>query len=368
MATTDTTDTTGVTDATGTTAGRAAARWIRWAAPAAGLWSLGYGGLGLWWSLGGSGFPFGEGDVPDARAESLLGSATAAGTAPVIAVLGAAGALLALVLVRARPRGVSRAAVLVPAWASTLTLVALIPDGRVLLALAYAPIALIGASWDWPGVDYFAVALPWPVVNMLICLAGGLLWAAAALAFQRRTRGACGSCGRIDGRAAGWARPAAAARWGRRAAYAAFAVPLLYAAVRWAWALGIPLLISGRELEELHRSGLVWGGAALATLATLGGILSLGLTQRWGEVWPRWVVGLAGRRVPAAVPVVSASLATAVLASAGAMMVRITDWGDPAAWLPDPMAYWPVWAVALGAATLGYHLRRRGGCRRCGAA
>ncbi|MBG0824305.1 hypothetical protein HS048_26710 [Planomonospora sp. ID91781] len=342
------------------------ARWARWAAPAAGAWSLGYGALGLWWSRGGPGFPFGEGDVPDARAESLLGSATAAGTAPVIAVLGAAGALLALLLALVRPRGALRAAVLAPAWAAAFTLAALVPDGRVLLALAYAPIALIGAPWGWPDVDYFEVALPWPVLNMLVCLAGGVLWGAAALAFQRRTRGACEGCGRVEGRAARWASPASAERWGRRAAYVAFTVPLSYAAVRWAWALGVPLLISEREVEELHRSGLVWGGAALATMAVLGGILSLGLTQRWGEIWPRWVVGLAGRRVPPAFPVGFASLVTAVLASAGAMMVRITDWGDPAAWLVNPMAYWPLWAVALGVATLGYHLRRRGGCRRCG--
>ncbi|MBG0830186.1 hypothetical protein HS041_20690 [Planomonospora sp. ID67723] len=341
-------------------------RWARWAAPAAGVWSLGYGALGLWWSRGGPGFPFGEGDVPDARAESFLGSATAAGTAPVIAVLGAGGALLAPLLALVRPRGVLRALALVSAWSAAFTLVALVPDARVLLALAYAPIFLAGAPWGWPDADYFEVALPWPVLNLLVCLAGGVLWGAAALAFQRRTRGACESCGRVEGRAPGWASPASAERWGRRAAYVAFAVPLFYAVVRWAWALGIPLLLSERDLDGLHRSGLVWAGAALATLAAIGGVLALGLTQRWGEIWPRWVVGLAGRRVPPAFPVVFASLVTAVLASAGATAVRITDWSDPAAWLLSPMAYWPLWAVALGVATLGYHLRRRGRCRRCG--
>jgi hypothetical protein len=31
-----------------------------------------------------------------------------------------------------------------------------------------------------------------------------------------------------------------------------------------------------------------------------------------------------------------------------------------------PMLLWPLWGVALGAATLAYYLRRRGRCPRCG--
>ncbi|GIH90133.1 hypothetical protein ACFFMN_10985 [Planobispora siamensis] len=342
------------------------ARWSRWAAYAAGAWSLVYGGLGLWWALGGRGFPFGEGDIPDARAESLLGAATAAGTAPVIAVLGAAGALLALVLARVRLRGAPRAVALVLAWAAALTLTVLVPDQRVLVAVAYAPIALVGLPWGWPPANYFETALPWPVLNLMICMAGGVLWGATALAFQRRSAGCCQSCGRAEDGHSAWTRPAAAARWGRRAAYVAFAIPLFYAVVRWAWALEIPLLVPDEGLRWLHETGLVWAGAGLATLAALGGVLTLGLAQRWGEVWPRWVVGLAGRRVPPVFPVTFASVITVVLASAGATAVRVTDWTDPVSWLANPITYWPLWAVALGVATAGYHLRRRGRCRRCG--
>ena len=35
------------------------------------------------------------------------------------------------------------------------------------------------------------------------------------------------------------------------------------------------------------------------------------------------------------------------------------DWGS------GPALLWPVWEFALGAATLAYHLRRRGPCRHC---
>lgn len=342
------------------------ARWPRWATYGAAGWSLLYGGLGLFWALGGAGFPFGEGDLPDARDESFLGAATAAGTAPVIAALGCAGALLAMLMNRLRPVGGLRLVPVTLAWAAAFLLVALIPDARIMTAVGYAPIFLVGLPWGWPDANYFALAFPWPVVNMVICLAGGLLWAGAALAFQRRTAGSCESCGRAEGRAATWTSRAAAARWGRWAAYTAFAVPLFYAALRWAWALRIPLLFSEEGVRWLHETGLAWAGAGLATFASVGGLLTLGLTRRWGVIWPRWVVGLAGKRVPPAFPLTFASLVTAVLASAGATAVRITDWTDPAAWLVSPMAYWPIWAAALGVATAGYYLRTRDTCRRCG--
>ncbi|WP_199537086.1 hypothetical protein [Spongiactinospora gelatinilytica] len=47
-------------------------------------------------------------------------------------------------------------------------------------------------------------------------------------------------------------------------------------------------------------------------------------------------------------------------------VVAMTDWNDPASWLLSPMTYWPLWAAALGAATLAYRLRRRRTCRACG--
>ena len=35
-----------------------------------------------------------------------------------------------------------------------------------------------------------------------------------------------------------------------------------------------------------------------ASLALAGVVLPLALVHRWGRTWPRWVLGLAGRRVP----------------------------------------------------------------------
>ncbi|HET9965602.1 MAG TPA: hypothetical protein VFQ10_09425 [Rubrobacter sp.] len=262
-------------------AGRVALRWWRgwpgWIGYVAAAWSLTYGLLGLYWTLGGAGFPFGKND-PGA-ALSILGSGRADFGAPVIAALGLAGVVAAVAMARTqRGGGVLRAALLGFAWVAAVTLTLVMPDYRVLVAVAYTPIVLIGTPFGWPpGVSILDV-FPWPVVNQFVCIAGGLLWAATAVAYGRRSRGACESCGR-DGTRVGWTTPDSAARWGRWATYVAAIIPILYAVTRWAWALGFPLGISEEFLREGQEVGLWRAGAALATLAVGGAILTLGLVQ-----------------------------------------------------------------------------------------
>jgi hypothetical protein len=101
-----------------------------------------------------------------------------------------------------------------------------------------------------------------------------------------------------------------------------------------------------------------------------GAILTLGLIQRWGEVFPRWVPFLAGRRVPPALAIVPAAVVAILVTSAGLMFVRLTllrtandvfTFIDPEDWAAlGPELLWPIWGVALAAATLAYYLRRRG--------
>jgi hypothetical protein len=117
-----------------------------------------------------------------------------------------------------------------------------IPDYRVLMAAAYLPLFVIGAPFGWPPGEFTDI-VTWPVVNQFVCIADGLLWGAAAVAYGRRIRGACGDCGRTEV-ASRWTTPEAAARWGGWAVGVAVAVPVFYAVTRWAWALGIPLGIS----------------------------------------------------------------------------------------------------------------------------
>ena len=355
--------------------GRWVRRWPDWAAYAAAVWSLGYGALGLHWSFGGSGFPFGLAHDP-AGALSVLANVRRETAAPVIAVLGLVAGIVAVVMRRGRPDSVVRLPLLAFAWVAAVALAIAIPDFRVLTLVAYAPIIILGAPFDWPEpVDFFDV-IPWPIVNQGICIVGGLAWAATAIAYQRRARGACVACGRAD-LVPHWQSAAATRRWGTWAVAVAVVVPLMYAITRWAWALGFPLGLTEKFYREGQAVGLWWRGAALATLAIGGAVLTIGLVRPWGEVFPRWIPFVAGRRVPHALVVVPATFVAVIVTAAGLMFVRMSITGtfklgdNPVTFSENfgalwPELLWPVWGVALGAATLAYHYRTRGRCATCG--
>src|SRR5687767_7012036 len=130
-------------------------RWPGWVGYAAAVWSLIYGLLGLYWALGGVGFPFGTENDPKAAAESILGGAQADTAGPLFAALGLAGAAVAVAMAhrrRIRGRRIFWTALLVFAWGASVALLLVIPDRRVLIAVAYAPIFLIGAPFGWPPV------------------------------------------------------------------------------------------------------------------------------------------------------------------------------------------------------------------------
>lgn len=348
--------------------------WSSWISYAALLWSLVYGLLGLYWAFGGAGFPFGLEHDRGARL-SVLEHVKVETGAPVIAILGFVGALIAFVMLRTQKRGLLRGLLLSFAWLAAITLTLVIPDYRVLVAVAYAPLFFIGAPFGWPPVSFFRV-IPWPVINQFVCIIGGLAWAGTAVAYARRSVGACIYCGRTD-HVAKWTTPASASRWGKWAVYVAVVIPVLYALTRWAWALGIPLGIPESFLREGQKVGLWWAGAGLATLAVAGAMLTLGLIQPWGETFPRWLPFLAGKRVPIMLAVVPASIVSVLVTTAGLMFVRMaftgrleeilgigTLRGYWAAFAPELL--WPLWGMALAAATLAYHYRRRGKCKYCG--
>ncbi|GHO46343.1 hypothetical protein [Ktedonospora formicarum] len=344
------------------------AQWPRWIGYAAALWSLIYGAMGLYWMLGGPGFPFGKANDTGAI-ESLLGSAQVESGAPIIVTLGLVATLIALIIAGAHGRGLTRKLFFIFAWLCAATLLIVIPDRRVLMAVAYAPIFIIGAPFHWPPVS-FSKAIPWPVINQLILMLGGLLWAFTALSYQRRTRKACVHCGRLNTKAD--AKPAQGAMvWSKWSVAVAVAAPVLYAATRWAWALGIPLGISEEFLREGQASGLWLAGAGLASVAVGGAILTLGLVQRWGEIFPRWMIGLAGKQVPPMLAIIPASLVSLIVTSAGLEYVRLvvtSAYGDfMSNWTTmGPELLWPIWGVALAIATAAYYYRRRGSCKHCG--
>jgi hypothetical protein len=306
---------------------------------------------------------------------SLLEHARPETTGALLAVAGLCAAALAVVLSRTHRGGWGGGLLTGAGWAVAGTLAVAVPDYRPLLALVRAPVLLIGAPFGWPEQvrlsQFFELFLPWPVLNQMLFIVGGLLWAATVLAYRRRVRAACGNCGRTDTET-GWTTPAAAARWGRRAVAVAAAVPIGYALTRWAWALGIPLGVSREGLDKLaaENPGIWLAAAMLATMGAGGALLTIGLVRPWGEVYPRWIPYLRGKRVQPRTAIVPATAVALLITSAGLMYLRwlalgridiTTDtWG-----LHVPQFFWPVWGCALGAATLAYHLRRRGHCPHC---
>lgn len=333
-------------------------RWPDWIGFLTALWSGAYGAFGLYWSLGGVGFPFGAGD-PGGKGLSLLAGVKQSAFAPWIAAFGLIGAAVALAMSQGKAGKILSKVLLAFAWTAAVILILVVPDYRVLAHLAYA-ILLRFAQ------------LEWAVVNQLICMLGGILWAVTAVAYNRKIHAACGYCGRSDFPPA-WMTPAKAARWGKWAVVVAVAVPMFYALTRWAWALGFPLGLSEEILLEGQATGAWNFGAGLGAVAAGGAILTLGLIRPWGERFPRWMLGVAGKRVPISLAVIPASLVALIVASAGMMFLRLPlldndsellAGGNWAAILPELL--WPIWGIALGAAAYAYSLRRRGRCRRCG--
>jgi hypothetical protein len=346
-------------------------RWPAWAGYAAAVWSLIYGGLGLYWSLGGGGFPFGRNDPNWEPGMSVLGDLRAEVGGPAIAVLGLVGTIAGIMMVRTRGRGPGRTALLAWGWTLAVALAVVIPDNRVLMIVAYAPVLLVFVFTGVPGDQDLADLVPWSRINLFILVIGGLLWALATLAYQRRSAGVCENCGRGEASAAGWTSSVAARRWGRWAVYVAAIIPATYDATRIAWALGFPVGVTEEFWQWLDTSGLRWAGLFLSAMGVGGAILTLGLIQRWGEVYPRWIWFKSGQRVPPALAIIPASLVSIMVTAAGLMYVRAYIFGSlgdhPDMWATwAPGLLWPVWGVALGVATLAYYLRRRTACRHCG--
>jgi hypothetical protein len=335
-----------------------AAGWRTLALPAAAIWSAAYLGLGCAWLAGAGGNPADPTVDPGWRF-TLLGTWGPHVGAALITGAAAAGVLVAVAMVRSRAR--------LPRLVATmlgLGLTVVVPDYRLIEYLAYTPVLPV---LKIAGIaPHYAMSWPWPIVNQALFALAGLAWLVAASEHARGATVATG-LGASTANPGKLATPQAAARWGRWATAVAVAIPLWYAVTRFAWALGIPLGITRRLLNELGE--LRYAGAMLGTLAVAGAALTLGLVQRWGEVFPRWIPGLRGRRVPVGLAVVPGYLVSAVLASAGLMFVRLaltgalsTTFADLAdeveVWLWVPEMLWLGWGAALATATHLYLVRR----------
>jgi hypothetical protein len=164
-------------------------------------------------------------------------------------------------------------------------------------------------------------------------------------------------------------------RWAVWTAYATALTALPSAVWR------IAALIGGAPLMELDPQTLAgaselekgpwWYIVTLSVVSEALAFLAVGLVAVWGEVWPRWMPWLRGRRVPVAAAVVPAALGAAALLVFPYAMVMyvfglgvdgeptglvVHGWQNVVFWI----AYAPLalWGPLLGVLTVHYYRRR----------
>ena len=353
--------------------------WPRWAPYAAVAWSLVYAMLGVYWAVSGRGFPYTPETVSDDLGP-LLGQFGPGVAWIVVMMAGIPAAALGTAMLRG-VRSRALRPVFITAGALLAGVLLLLMTGLTLLqTLGYTPFSIVKLfTGDEFGRVYLEMLTRWTTVHQLLCLTGGFLWLATTISYARRSGDACLYCGRRDS-PEGWTSPNNAARWGQIAVYVSMVAPVFYAFTRYAWALGFPLGMSEEYLRWGQQSGTWIAGLFLANFGLVGAVLTLGLVQRWGEVFPRWMIGLAGRRIPVALAVIPASIVS-VLVMVGGIGIwsgldqmtdaMVADGGENISLIGGiifhvgPTLLFPVWGLALAVATLGYYYRRRGPCNVC---
>ena len=355
--------------------------WQRWAPHAAVAWSLIYAALGVYWVMSGRGFPYTLETMSDGMGP-LLGRFGPGVAWVFVMMAGIPAAALGTAMLRGLRSGTLRP-LFITAGALLAGILLLLMTGlNLLIKVGYFPGAVLGQFPAEKSQAYLAAWMHWTTIHQLLCLTGGFLWLAATVSYARLSGDACRYCGRQDG-PEGWTSPDQAARWGRIAVYVAMVAPVFYAITRFAWVLGLPLGLSDEQFRNSQENALVISGAlSLGAFVLVGAVLMLGLVQRWGDVFPRWMIGLAGRRVPIALAVVPASLASVLLIVGGIgiwsgmsqMVAALADGGvegmgsigEIIIFQLGPTLLFPIWGVALAVATVGYYYRRRGPCSVCG--
>lgn len=158
-------------------------------------------------------------------------------------------------------------------------------------------------------------------------------------------------------------------RWAVRAAH----VAALTTVPTGLWRLGIAAGL-GMGWSESWLAGAAgdWGDRAylvgLSLFAEGLALLTLGLVQPWGEVLPRWVPGIGGRRIPPYAAIAPAGLGALALIAIWTptpwMFVREISADEPdGGWeVVMAFAYVPLmlWGPLLAAVTWAYYRRRCG--------
>ncbi|MGW0882644.1 hypothetical protein [Streptomyces sp. NPDC002671] len=162
--------------------------------------------------------------------------------------------------------------------------------------------------------------------------------------------------------------PAPAPRWAVRAAHAAALTTVPSGLWRIALALRLPAGYSDQVLRhDFHIPG--WGVVYVIGLSVVSeafALLTLGLVRPWGEVVPRWIPVIGGRRVhplAAVIPAALGSLALVCLWSDLVFWWRVEEtpamlgpWHTIVGILYQPLV---LWGPLLAAVTVSYYRRHR---------
>ncbi|MER6664459.1 hypothetical protein ABT256_07910 [Amycolatopsis japonica] len=165
--------------------------------------------------------------------------------------------------------------------------------------------------------------------------------------------------------------------WANLAAHAAALVTVPSGLWRIAMGLGLPVGFTTQGLAEFGIPG--WGTAYVFGLSLLSealAFLTLGLVRPWGEVWPRWIPGLRGRRIPPLAAIIPAAAGAIVLiglsvqwlfrwTQAGSSVPPGTREDSPVYDIVMAACYAPLllWGPLLAVVTVHYARRRFSGQR-----
>ncbi|MFF0476509.1 hypothetical protein [Streptomyces sp. NPDC004284] len=154
---------------------------------------------------------------------------------------------------------------------------------------------------------------------------------------------------------------------------------------RLAYAVPLVVLPSGIwRLPAVFDSGLSVGERLyvpmLSVVSELLAFTTIGLVARWGEVFPGWLPGLRGRRVPVGLAVVPAAVGATVLTVLFSLLTPITTimgktirgdelpsdapgqaTGIASVWFYSCYTPLVLWGPLLTVLTVAYWRRRRGG-------
>ncbi|MEU3350900.1 hypothetical protein [Streptomyces sp. NPDC037389] len=162
--------------------------------------------------------------------------------------------------------------------------------------------------------------------------------------------------------------PAPAPRWAVLAAHAAALTTVPSGLWRIALGLGLPVGYSHDVLRDsFHIPG--WGIVYVIGLSVVSealALLTLGLVRPWGEVVPRWIPVLGGRRVrplAAVIPAALGAVALTVIWSGFPLWWTVEHrpafsgpWRDIVGVLYQPLV---LWGPLLAAVTFSYYRRHR---------